>query len=69
MEENLDALALCGHWVSYGQASGPLAPIAPEALAAKSVTLSRPVLFHHTAERSALTELAQQTFDALRGGA
>ena len=25
MEENLDALALCGHWVSYGQASGPAA--------------------------------------------
>ena len=67
-EENLDALALCGHWVSYGQASGPLSPIAPEALAQKSVTLSRPVLFHYTAERSALNELAQQTFDALRGG-
>src|SRR6266436_9537924 len=35
MAENLDALALCGHWVSYGQASGPLPPIEPEALGAK----------------------------------
>ena len=68
MDENLEALALCGHWVSYGQASGPLAPIAPEALAQKSVTLSRPVLFHHTAERAALDEIAQQTFAALRAG-
>jgi NADPH:quinone reductase len=68
MEENLEALALCGHWVSYGQASGPLPPIAPEALAAKSVTLSRPVLFHYTAERAALSEIAQQTFEALRTG-
>jgi NADPH:quinone reductase-like Zn-dependent oxidoreductase len=68
MEENLDALALCGHWVSYGQASGPLPPIAPETLAAKSVTLSRPVLFHYTAGRAALNEIAQQTFEALRGG-
>ena len=25
MEENLEALALCGHWVSYGQASGSAA--------------------------------------------
>jgi len=45
---NLDALALCGHWVSYGQASGPLAPVAAEVLSGKSVTFSRPVLFHYT---------------------
>ena len=64
MEENLEALALCGHWVSYGQASGPLAPIGPEVLAAKSLTLSRPVLFHYTAERAALNEIAQQTFQS-----
>jgi len=68
MEENLDALALCGHWVSYGQASGTLPPIAPETLSAKSVTLTRPVLFHYTAERSALNDIAQQTFEALRTG-
>ena len=68
MGENLDALALCGHWVSYGQASGPLPAIAPETLTEKSVTLSRPVLFHYTAERSALQAIAEQTFDALRAG-
>src|SRR5881296_3534774 len=68
MEENLEALALCGHWVSYGQVSGPLPPIGPEAPAAKSVTLSCPVLFHYTAERAALNEIAQQTFEALRAG-
>src|SRR5262245_3796118 len=63
MEENLEALALCGHWVSYGQASGALSPIGPETLAAKSVTLSRPVLFHYTAERGALSDIARQTFE------
>ena len=67
-DENLQALALCGHWVSYGQATGPLAPISAEALSARSVTLSRPVIFHYTAERAALNEIAQQTFAALRGG-
>jgi len=66
MAENLDALALCGHWVSYGQASGPLPPVDPKALAARSLTLSCPVLFHYTAERAALNEIAQQTFEALR---
>jgi len=66
MAENLEALALCGHWVSYGQASGTLPPVDPKTLAAKSVTLSCPVLFHYTAERTALNEIAQQTFEALR---
>jgi NADPH:quinone reductase len=68
MDENLAALALCGHWVSYGQASGALPPIGPEVLAAKSVTMSRPVLFHHTAERAVLNQIAGQTFEALRAG-
>jgi len=67
-DENLQALALCGHWVSYGQATGPLGPISAEALSGKSVTLSRPVIFHYIAERAALNEIAQQTFAALRGG-
>jgi len=64
--ENLDTLALCGHWVSYGQASGPLDPVDANVLGSKSLTLSRPVLFHYTAERTALTEIAQRVFAALR---
>ena len=66
--ENLEALALCGHWVSYGQATGPLAAIAAERLTAKSATLSRPVLFHYTERRAALTEIAGHVFAALRDG-
>ena len=67
-EENLEALALCGHWVSYGQATGPLEAIAAERLTAKSATLSRPVLFHYTAQRPALAEIAGRVFAALRDG-
>ena len=66
--ENLDALALCGHWVSYGQASGPLDPVPAESLSAKSVTLTRPVLFHYTSERATLNEIATRLFEALRQG-
>jgi NADPH:quinone reductase-like Zn-dependent oxidoreductase len=66
--ENLDALALCGHWVSYGQATGPVEPIAPERLSEKSVTLSRPLLFHYTTRREVLTEMAARMFDARRRG-
>jgi NADPH:quinone reductase-like Zn-dependent oxidoreductase len=67
-EENLEALALCGHWVSYGQATGPLEPIVAERLTDKSATLSRPVLFHYTAQRAALAEIAGRVFTALRDG-
>ena len=66
--ENLATLAMCGHWVSYGQASGPLDPLDPAALSAKSITVSRPVLFHYTTPRTALQEIAERTFGALRNG-
>jgi NADPH2:quinone reductase len=61
--ENLAALAMRGHWVSYGQATGALEPIN---LGAKSGTLSQPVLFHYTAE--ALRPMAGNVFAALRDG-
>ncbi len=64
--ENLEALALRGHWVSYGQASGPHDPMQTADLSAKSVTLSRPVLFHYTAERAVLQEIAGNVFRAMR---
>jgi NADPH:quinone reductase-like Zn-dependent oxidoreductase len=63
--ENFEALALRGHWVSYGQASGALQP--PD-LGAKSGTLSQPVLFHYTTERAMLNEMAGNVFSALRDG-
>ena len=62
--ENLEALAFTGHWACYGQASGP--HDAQPDLGSKSGTLSRPVLFHYTAERSPLNEIAGNVFRALK---
>ena len=62
-KENFEALALRGHWVSYGQASGALQPMS---LGDKSGTLSQPVLFHFTADH--LQEMAGRVFAALRDG-
>jgi NADPH:quinone reductase len=67
-EQNMEALALCGHWISIGQASGPLSPIAPDWLNHKSVTFSRPVAFHYVASGPALAERAQRVWDALAAG-
>jgi NADPH:quinone reductase len=62
-QENFEALALRGHWVSYGQATGPLAPMN---LSGKSGTFSQPVLFHYTADH--LQEMAGNVFRALKDG-
>jgi NADPH:quinone reductase-like Zn-dependent oxidoreductase len=67
-DENLAALALCGHWIAYGQAGGAHGALDMGALSAKSATLSRPVLFHYTAERTRLEEIARNMFAALRAG-
>jgi NADPH:quinone reductase len=62
-QENLAALATRGHWVSYGQATGPLDPLN---LGEKSGTFSQPVLFHYTADY--LHAMAGHVFAALRDG-
>jgi NADPH:quinone reductase len=66
--ENLAALARRGHWISLGQASGALAPLPPDALVAKSLSFSRPVVFDYTAERGQLAERAQRVWSALADG-
>jgi len=69
VRENLAALALFGHWVSVGQASGPLPALAPDALVHKSATFSQPVVFHYTADPRRLQEMAQRLWSMLRSGA
>jgi NADPH:quinone reductase len=61
-------LAMRGHLVSYGQAAGPVAPIDPGLLSAKSATLSRPVLFHYTGDPGELREISGNLFAMVRSG-
>ena len=67
-DENLAALARRGHWISLGQASGPLAPLPPDALVAKSLSFSRPVVFDYVATSAQLGERAQRVWNALADG-
>lgn len=67
-DENLAALARRGHWISLGQASGPLAPLAPDALVAKSLSFSRPVVFDYVSTQAQLAERAQRVWSALADG-
>jgi NADPH:quinone reductase-like Zn-dependent oxidoreductase len=67
--KSLEALAMRGHLVSYGQAAGPVAPMDLGLLSRKSATLSRPVLFHYTADPDDLREMASNLFAMIRRGA
>ncbi len=66
--ENYAALAPTGHWISYGQATGPLPPLDPAQQAAKSLRLSRPVLFHYIADPDRLREMASNVFGLVERG-
>jgi NADPH:quinone reductase len=66
---SLDCLRPRGLMVSYGNASGPVPPIAPLELSRRgSLYLTRPTLFHYIATRTALTRAAQEMFDMVTRG-
>jgi NADPH2:quinone reductase len=67
-EENMRAIAATGHWISVGQAGGPMQAIEPSWFSGKSVTFSRPVIFHYLADAAVRREMTARVFDALLDG-
>jgi NADPH2:quinone reductase len=66
---SLDALRPLGLMVSYGNASGPVPPVAPLELARRgSLFLTRPVLFSYTSTRSELLKSARELFGVIGRG-
>lgn len=65
---SLASLALCGHLVNFGQASGPVAPVTMPQLQARSSSVSRPVVFHYARQTDRLQAMAQSLFQALERG-
>ena len=65
---SLKVLAVCGHLVNFGQSSGPVEPLEMSTLAAKSLTVSRPILFHYLSGRTAYQDMARQVFDRFEQG-
>lgn len=65
---SLDCLGFEGTLVNYGQASGPVAPFTPAVLAARSLKLARPVVFHYARTEERLRALARDAFDAFDAG-
>jgi NADPH2:quinone reductase len=66
---SLDCLAVRGLMVSFGNASGAVAPLEPGILSAKgSLYLTRPTLFHYTRTREELQETADDLFAVIASG-
>jgi NADPH2:quinone reductase len=66
---SLDSLRPLGTMVSYGNASGPVPPVAPLELARRgSLFLTRPILFHYVAKRADLERSAAELFDVIGRG-
>jgi NADPH2:quinone reductase len=66
--DSLDSLALCGHLVNFGQSSGPVDPLLMSTLASKSLSVSRPILFHYLIDSEQYHTMANTVLDALRKG-
>ncbi len=67
--KSFECLGLMGHLVLYGAASGAPDPISPAMLGAKSASLTRPTLFHYTADAKALQAMAKDVFKVVMSGA
>lgn len=68
-EASLNSLKPRGMMVTFGNASGPVDPIAPLLLSQKgSIFLTRPTLAHYTAKREELEWRASDVFNWLRDG-
>jgi NADPH2:quinone reductase len=67
---SLDCLRPLGMMVTFGNASGPVAPFAPLELAKRgSLFVTRPTLFHYIATRPLLAKAAQELFAVVQQGA
>ena len=68
-EGSLDCLAPLGLLVSFGQSSGPVAPLEIGKLSAKgSLFLTRPTLADYIDGRDALVEASRELFDLVLAG-
>ncbi len=66
---SLDSLRVRGMMVSFGNASGPVAPFDPLLLMQKgSLFVTRPNLAHYTAKRDELLALGAELFDVVGSG-
>ena len=63
---SLKALSKCGHLINFGQSSGPVEPLYMPTLAEKSLTVSRPIIFHYICNPKIYREMAESVFETFK---
>ncbi len=68
-QASLDCLRPLGLMVTFGNASGPVPPVAPLELSRRgSLYLTRPTLFHYIASKGDLNRAARELFEVVGSG-
>lgn len=62
------ALGYEGRLINFGQSSGPVGPFAPSLLASRSLSVSRPIIFHYLRTPDRLKAMADETLQAFERG-
>lgn len=65
---SLASLAMLGHLVNFGQASGPVPPFEVSRLAQRSNTVLRPIIFHYLADPARRAAMGEALFAAIADG-
>ena len=65
---SIDVLAKRGHLVNFGQSSGPVDPVLMSTLATKSLSITRPILFHYLEDPTRMRAMADTVFSAFSRG-
>ncbi|TKD17515.1 quinone oxidoreductase [Rhodobacter capsulatus] len=68
VKKSIEVLETFGTLVSFGQSSGPALDFRITDLARGSLRLTRPTLFHHTAQPGWLRKASRDMFDLILGG-
>jgi NADPH2:quinone reductase len=67
---SLDCISPTGMWITFGNASGPVPPVAPLTLMQKgSLIMTRPMLNHYIRTTDELTRLSRELFSVVKSGA
>mgnify|MGYP001161176822 FL=1 len=62
----IESIKICGHIVNYGQSSGSIKSFNMSLLSEKSLTISRPILFHYIKNRENYVSMCKNSFTILK---
>ena len=65
-DSSVASLRSCGHLINFGQSSGSANPMLMSTLASKSLTVSRPILFHYIANSEIYKKMTDSVFEAFQ---